>query len=127
MDLGCRTGRTTWELAKDFDKVTFLQSDPSNMKSVFVGYDLILVNDILDQMYNPRHFLSTIHERINPNGRLVIATGFDWSEEYTVRENQVGGYRCSGEQIWGEEEILIFTNHFLPYYHIYHIFNALIV
>jgi len=157
LDIGCRTGRTTWELAKGFDsvtgldftarnirvavqlqengsfnyvfpeegdllshhqlninnlgfdklvnKVTFLQSDASNMKSIFVGYDLVLINDILDQMYNPRHFLTSVHKRINKGGRLIVATGFDWSETCTIRENWVGGHRDSGEQIWGEDDL----------------------
>ena len=157
LDLGCRTGRTTWELAKGFDtvtgldftartirvgvqlqesgsfnyvfpeegellsyhqlnmnnmgfdqlvnKVTFMQSDASNMKSIFEGYDLVLINDILDQMYNPRHFLKGVHKRINEGGRLIVATGFDWSEECTKHENWVGGYREGGEQIWGEDDL----------------------
>lgn len=157
LDLGCRTGRTTFELAKEFDhvtgvdftarnirvavelqehgrynyvfpeegellsyhqlnirelgfehlveKVSFLQSDASNLKTFFMGYDLVLVNDLLDQMYNPRHFLGGIHKRINEGGRLIIATGFDWSEECTRKENWVGGYREAGEQIWGEDDL----------------------
>ena len=157
LELGCRTGRTTFELAKGFDhvtgldftarnirvavqlqesgsfnylfpeegellsyqtinlkemglvevaaKVTFLQSDASNMKPIFVGYDLVLLNDILDQMYNPRHFLTGVHKRINQGGRLVVATGFDWSEDCTKKENWVGGHRELGEQIWGEDDL----------------------
>jgi len=157
LDLGSRTGRTSWELAKRFDKVTgldftartirvavqlqesgsfnyvfpeegellsyhqlnmnnmgfdqlvkkvtFMQTDASNMKSIFEGYDLVLINDILDQMYNPRHFLTSVHKRINKGGRLIVATGFDWSEECTKRENWVGGYREGGEQIWGEDDL----------------------
>jgi 5-histidylcysteine sulfoxide synthase/putative 4-mercaptohistidine N1-methyltranferase len=157
LDLGCRTGRTTFELAREYDKVTgldftarnirvavqlqengvlnyvfpeegellsynqinisnfgfekgvgkvtFLQSDASNMKSIFVGYDLVLINDILDQMYNPRHFLSGVHKRINPGGRLIVATGYDWSDDCTKKENWVGGHRDAGEQIWGAEDL----------------------
>ncbi|MEI6139847.1 MAG: 5-histidylcysteine sulfoxide synthase [Mariniphaga sp.] len=157
LDLGCRTGRTTWEMAKGFDhvtgldftarnirvavqlqengsfnyifpeegellsynqlninnlefdqlidKVTFLQSDASNMKTIFVGYDLVLINDILDQMYDPRHFLKGVHKRINFGGRLIVATGFDWSEACTKKENWVGGHREAGEQIWGEDDL----------------------
>lgn len=157
LDLGCRTGRTTWELARHFDhvtgldftarnirvpiqlrengsfnyvfpeegellsyhqlnihqlgfdqlvdKVTFLQSDASNMKTLFTGYDLVLLNDILDQMYNPRHFLENVHKRINEGGRLVVATGFDWDEKCTVKENWVGGRREAGEQIWGTDDL----------------------
>ena len=75
------------------------------MKSIFVGYDLVLLNDILDQMYNPRHFLTGVHKRINEGGRLIVATGYDWSEECTKRENWVGGHREAGEQIWGEDDL----------------------
>ena len=159
LDLGCRTGRTTWEMAKGFEhvtgldftarnirvpiqlqengsfnyifpeegelysynqlninnlgfdqlvsKVTFLQSDASNMKTIFVGYDLVLINDILDQMYDPRHFLKGVHKRINHGGRLIIATGYDWSETCTKKGNWVGGHRDAGEQIWGEDDLAL--------------------
>ena len=162
LDLGCRTGRTTWEMAKGFDhvtgldftarnirvavqlqengsfnyvfpeegelfsynqlninslgfdhltsKVTFLQSDASNMKTIFVGYDLVLINDILDQMYDPRHFLRGVHKRINDGGRLIVATGYDWSEACTKKENWVGGHRDAGEQIWGEDDLASLLN-----------------
>ncbi|MCX6227602.1 MAG: 5-histidylcysteine sulfoxide synthase [Bacteroidia bacterium] len=157
LDLGCRTGRTTWELAKKFEQVTgldftarnirvavelqeeltfsylfpeegeltsyqelnlnelgfshlvnkvkFLQTDFSNMKSIFAGYDLILINDILDQLHNPRHFISGIHKRLNPNGLLIVATGYDWSEDCTRIENWIGGRRKEGEQIWGNDDL----------------------
>lgn len=157
LDLGCKTGRVSWELAKYFDKVTgldftarmirvaiqlqeqgrfnyifpeegelcsyhqptleqfgfrdltgkveFFQADASNMKPIFTGYDLILVNDILDQMYNPRIFLQSIGQRLNENGILVIATGFDWQPQFTKPENQIGGYRHAGEQIWGIDDM----------------------
>jgi putative 4-mercaptohistidine N1-methyltranferase len=91
-------------------KVTFLQSDASNMKTIFVGYDLVLINDILDQMYDPRHFLRGVHKRINDGGRLIVATGYDWSEACTKKENWVGGHRDAGEQIWGEDDLASLLN-----------------
>ncbi len=157
LDLGCKTGRTTWELAKGFDfvtgldftarmiriaiqlqeqgrfnyvfpeegellsyrqttlddfgfnemiaKVEFFQADASNMKPIFTGYDLILANDILDQMYNPRQFLRTAAQRLNPHGILVIATAFDWQDQLTKPESRIGGYREAGEQIWGIDDL----------------------
>ena len=75
------------------------------MKPIFTGYDLILVNDILDQMYNPRIFLQSIGQGLNENGILVIATGFDWQPQFTKPENQIGGYRHAGEQIWGIDDM----------------------
>ena len=85
----------------DFDlkplvnKVKFLQSDFANLKNVFSGYDLILLNDILDRIYQPKELISNLYKRINDNGILVIATAYDWDEKYTKPENLLGGYRSS--------------------------------
>jgi hypothetical protein len=49
--------------------------------------------------------LTNVHKRINTGGRLVVATGFDWSELCTKKENWVGGHREAGEQIWGEDDL----------------------
>ena len=157
LDLGCKTGRTTWELARSFDNVTgvdlsartiriatqlqeqgrfnyvfpdegeivdyrqvtledfdlkplvnkvkFLQSDFANLKNVFSGYDLILLNDILDRIYQPKELLSQLHRRMNDNGVLVLATAYDWDEKYTKSENWLGGYRSSAEPVKGIETV----------------------
>ncbi len=157
LDLGCKTGRTSWELARtfsnvtgvdlsartirvatqlqdqgrfnyifpeegevcdfrqvtleDFDlkplvkKVKFLQADFANLKNVFSGYDLILLNDILDQVYQPKELLSGLHRRMNEDGVLVIATAYDWDEKFTKPENWLGGYRSSAEPVRGKETI----------------------
>jgi 5-histidylcysteine sulfoxide synthase/putative 4-mercaptohistidine N1-methyltranferase len=157
LDMGCKTGRTTWELARTFNNVTgvdlsartirvatqlqdqgrfnyifpeegevcdyrqvtledfdlkplvkkvkFLQSDFANLKNVFSGYDLILLNDILDRIYQPKELLAQLHRRMNDNGILVIATSYDWDEKYTKPENWLGGYRSSAEPVRGIETV----------------------
>ncbi|MEI6274329.1 MAG: 5-histidylcysteine sulfoxide synthase, partial [Prolixibacteraceae bacterium] len=157
LDLGCKTGRTTWELARTFNNVTgvdlsartirvatqlqeqgrfnyifqeegeinefrqvtledfdlkplvkkvrFLQADFANMKNIFSGYDLILLNDILDRVYQPKELLSQLHRRLNDNGVLVIATAYDWDEKYTKPENWLGGFRSSAEPVRGKETV----------------------
>ncbi len=157
LDLGCKTGRSTWELARSFNNVTgvdlsartirvatqlqeqgrfnyifpeegeicdyrqvtledfdlkplvkkvkFLQADFSNMKNIFSGYDLILLNNILDQVYQPKELLSQLHRRMNENGILVLATSYDWDEKFTKTENWLGGYRSSAEPVRGIETV----------------------
>ena len=157
LDMGCKTGRSTWELARYFDNVTgvdlsartirvairlqeqgrfnyvfpeegevldyrqvtledfdlkplvkkvkFLQSDFTNLKNVFTGYDLILLNDILDQVYHPRELLAHLHRRMNGNGLLVIASAFDWDTKYARQENWLGGYRSSAEPVRGIDTV----------------------
>lgn len=157
LDLGCKTGRSTWELARTFQNVTgvdlsartirvashlqeqgrfnyifpeegevcdyrqvtlddfglkplvkkvkFLQSDFANLKNVFSGYDLVLLNDILDRIYQPKELLTELHRRMNEAGILVVATAWDWDEKYTKPENWLGGYRSSAEPVRGIETV----------------------
>jgi 5-histidylcysteine sulfoxide synthase/putative 4-mercaptohistidine N1-methyltranferase len=84
-------------LAKHLDKLEFVQGDAHNLKPQFSGYDLVLAANLLDRLYDPSHFLSSIHERINPGGLLVLASPYTWLEEFTKKENWVGGIRLAGE------------------------------
>ncbi|MCG6932477.1 MAG: 5-histidylcysteine sulfoxide synthase [Gallionella sp.] len=78
-------------------KVDFFQGDACNLKSVFGGYDLILAANLIDRLYSPKKFLSTVHERLNPGGVLLIASPYTWLEEHTSREEWIGGFKKNGE------------------------------
>jgi len=161
LDLGCAVGRTTFELAREFDlvtgldfsarfiriahqmqekgvihyqlpeegeivsfhekrladfglepfrdKVEFFQADAANLKSRFSNYDLIYAGNLLDRLYDPRRFLTNIKDRLNPGGRLVLTSPYTWLEEFTKRENWVGGVRKDGEPYYstqGLQEVL---------------------
>ncbi|MEI7456852.1 MAG: 5-histidylcysteine sulfoxide synthase [Nitrosomonadales bacterium] len=149
LDLGCATGRSTFELARHFDQVTgidfsarfvgvgaqmaeqgmlrytlteegqlvsyktrrladlgleetrnrvgFFQGDACNLKPVFSGYDLILAANLIDRLYSPVKFLGAVHERLNMDGVLLIASPYTWLEEHTRRDEWVGGFKKNGE------------------------------
>jgi len=78
-------------------KVEFHQADAANLKPRFTGYNLILAANLIDRMVNPIRFLTTVHERLEPGGLLVITSPYTWLEEFTKREQWVGGYRKDGE------------------------------
>ena len=151
LDLGCATGRATFELAKHFDHVTgidfsarfiglalklaqqgvlrytmvnegdlvsyqerylaeleledvahkveFWQGDACNLKPQFTGYDFILAANLIDRLYSPGQFLSTIHERLNIGGVLMITSPYTWLEEHTPREEWIGGFKRDGENV----------------------------
>ncbi|MGE9294608.1 MAG: methyltransferase domain-containing protein, partial [Puniceicoccales bacterium] len=81
-------------------KVEFMQADLSNMKDLYRGFDLILVSNLLERSYNPAKFLETVHERLNEGGLLVIACTNAWSEQFTKKENWIGGYKdATGENV----------------------------
>ena len=75
----------------------FFQGDATNLKPQFTGYDLILAANLLDRLYDPKQFLETIHQRLNPGGTLVITSPYTWLEEFTKKENWLGGFRKGGE------------------------------
>ncbi len=81
------------------EKVEFLQSDPSNMKELYRDYDLIVVDNVLDRTYNPRHFLQDLRDRLNHGGLLLISSRNDWDEAHTRKENWLGGYKEAGENV----------------------------
>jgi putative 4-mercaptohistidine N1-methyltranferase len=149
LDLGCATGRATFELARHFEQVTgldfsarfiglgvqlaeqgvmrytltdegellsyhertlanlgledvrnkveFYQGDACNLKPSLTGYDFILAANLIDRLYSPAKFLSTIHERLNLGGLLLITSPYTWLEEHTRREEWIGAYKKDGE------------------------------
>jgi 5-histidylcysteine sulfoxide synthase/putative 4-mercaptohistidine N1-methyltranferase len=81
------------------DRVEFFQADACNIPEKFTGYDLVLAANLIDRLYSPRRFLSTIHERMNSGGLLVITSPYSWLEEYTKKGEWLGGYREAGEAV----------------------------
>jgi len=84
-------------LAATAAKVSFAQGDAHNLKPQFTGYDLVLAANLIDRLYDPARFLSTIHQRINLGGLLVLASPYTWLEEFTRKSHWLGGIRRAGE------------------------------
>ena len=79
------------------DRVEFFQGDATNLKPQFAGYDLVLAANLLDRLSDPKRFLETVHERLKVGGVLVITSPYTWLEEFTKKENWIGGIRQAGE------------------------------
>ena len=152
LDLGCSVGRSTFELAKDFDevigidfsanfinvgvklkaydsliykvkkegeifeektvslesltlkdikdKVTFMQGDACNLKDIYTGFDLIFCSNLIDRLYYPQKFLQDIPSRINENGLLILLSPYTWLEDYTLKENWLGGFLKDNKEVY---------------------------
>jgi len=99
------TGLAETGLTEVRERVAFYQGDACNLPEKFTGYDLILAANLIDRLYAPRRFLAAIHERLNPGGLLVITSPYSWSEEFTRKEEWLGGYREAGEPVWSLDEL----------------------
>jgi 5-histidylcysteine sulfoxide synthase/putative 4-mercaptohistidine N1-methyltranferase len=80
-------------------RVEFFQGDACNLKELYTGYDLVFAGNLIDRLYDPAMFLKLIAGRIRPGGHLVLTSPYTWLEEYTERENWLGGYKEDGENV----------------------------
>jgi len=81
------------------DKVEFYQADACNLKPLYAHYDLVLACNLIDRLYDPARFLTAIHERINKGGLLILTSPYTWLEEFTRRDQWIGGFRKDGENL----------------------------
>ncbi len=93
--------------------VQFLQQDPNNLKPIFTDYDVIVLNQTLDKLARPAQFLSTIHQRLNAGGLLVISSGYA-SDEHSETQERLGGFKRNGENVTSLEAITeLLSSHFI--------------
>lgn len=88
-----------FELTKIKDNVMFMQADAMNLKDNYSGYDLIIVPAMLEELSDPKEFLSKIHDRTNDNGFLIIASDYEWDAKKTPRDKWPGGFKQDGEPV----------------------------
>ncbi|WP_075183364.1 5-histidylcysteine sulfoxide synthase [Pantoea sp. 1.19] len=152
LDIGCATGRASFELARHFEQVVgmdysarfidvalqltrgedfryvtaeegdlveyhqvrlkdfgldsalaqriqFVQGDACNLKPQAGRYDLVIAANLIDRLRQPQRFLEDVGRMINPGGVLLLSSPYTWLEDYTPKENWLGGKRENGEAL----------------------------
>ena len=85
--------------AEDIAKVRFSQGDACALEELrdagwlkADGYDAVLASNLLCRLPRPRAFLSSCAQwAVKPGGVLVLLTPFSWLEQWTAREEWIGG------------------------------------
>ena len=73
----------------------------------------MLACNLIDRLYDPARFLTSIHERINRGGLLILVSPYTWLEEYTQRDRWIGGFRKDGENVTTLQAITqLLSSHF---------------
>jgi 5-histidylcysteine sulfoxide synthase/putative 4-mercaptohistidine N1-methyltranferase len=85
------------DLGDKANNVEFSQGDACNLKPKYSNYDLIFAGNLIDRLYDPKAFLLDMVDRINTGGLLVITSPYTWLEEYTEKQNWLGGKKVNGE------------------------------
>lgn len=81
------------------NRIQFVQGDACNLKPQSEGYDVVLASNLIDRLRQPKRFLQDITKMINPGGVLLLSSPYTWLEEFTPKENWLGGIRENGEAL----------------------------
>lgn len=92
-------------LGANKENILFMQDNANNMKPIYTGYDLIIVPNLLEELICPILFLKNIHERLNDNGLLLIASTYEWEANMVERKHWPGGFKQDGEPMTSLEGI----------------------
>jgi SAM-dependent methyltransferase len=74
-------------------RTDFLQADVNNLDPKYSQYDFILASNILEFLYDPALFLSSVHERLRPHGVLCVCSKYEWDVNFTPREKWLSGFK----------------------------------
>jgi len=137
LDLGCALGQTAIHLSPKFElivgidyskrfieianeridslqmkNVTFLHGSALELDDIpNLPRDNILVfcGNLIDRLHDPKIFLNDINRYVKKGGVLILTSPYTWLEEFTPKENWIGGTIKNGEilsTIVGLEQML---------------------
>jgi len=72
-------------------RIAFEVGDAMALRENLGSFDVVLAANLLCRLPDPRRFLARLPALVRPGGQLLLATPFTWLEEYTPRENWIGG------------------------------------
>lgn len=81
--------RVPGEIARE--RVHFETGDALNLGQDLGTFDVVLAANLLDRVPRPRDLLGDLPARLRPGGRLLLTSPYTWLEEYTPRDEWLGG------------------------------------
>lgn len=91
------------------ERVEFRQADASSLPAEYVGFDAVVVPNLLDRLPSPKSLLGRLggpRGVVRPGGLLAIASPFDWSERFTPKEVWLGGFTRDGRAFTSLEGLI---------------------
>lgn len=85
--------------AIDRSRVSFEQGDAMNLRDHLGAFDVALAANLLCRLSEPMTFLDRLPGLVNPGGQLLLMTPCTWLEEFTPRENWLGGFERDGAAV----------------------------
>jgi putative 4-mercaptohistidine N1-methyltranferase len=100
-DEGALTTRLTARRPMDVqpERVSFEVGDAMNLREDLGSFNVVLAANLIDRLSKPAVFLARLPSLVKPGGQLVITSPYTWLEEFTPRENWLGGYEREGMRV----------------------------
>lgn len=109
---------STLNLEGRIENIHFSQGDACNLKDKYKDYDLVFAGNLIDRLYQPAAFIKDIKTRIKSGGYLALTSPYTWLEEFTNKENWLGGYKKNGENVETLEHLKsLLAPDFAPVHH----------
>lgn len=96
------TRRAAVEPEIDRSRVSFLRADACALPLDRVGFDAVLVANVLCRLPRPAALLARMggpRGLVRPGGLLVLSSPYTWLEEFTPRDAWLGGFERDGAPV----------------------------
>jgi len=92
-DEGALTTRLLASVPADIarDRASFEQGDAQELRDSLGSFDVVLAANLVDRLVQPARFLTRCSDLVKSGGQLVITSPYTWLEEFTPKENWLGG------------------------------------
>jgi len=89
----------TIDPAIDRTRAGFEQGDAMDLRDHLGQFDVVMAANLLCRLTEPRKLLDRLPGLLNPGGQLLLMTPCTWLEEFTPRENWLGGFERDDEPV----------------------------
>ena len=81
------------------ENCTFIQGDACNLPTNLGQFTVIHGANLLCRLPNPNDFLRRLPSLLVPGGLVVLISPYSWLEQYTPKENWIGGKKHPETQV----------------------------
>lgn len=83
----------------DPTRVDFRVGDAQNLPDDLGNFEVVLAANLLCRLQQPQRLLQRLPQLVKSGGQLVLTTPCTWMEEFTPRENWLGGFYQDGTPV----------------------------
>ncbi len=78
------------------NRASFEHGDAQALRTSLGSFDVVLAANLIDRLGDPSRFLARLPDLVKGGGQLVLTSPYTWLEEFTPRENWLGGVSTDG-------------------------------